>query len=131
MEITWIVLSHLLPVVTSVLGVFGVFLAHKLLAKLGIQRTEAVDKFIDKQVGVGINVAEVAARKFLTEKGEKLASENKMAKAVDVVMAELKQAGLTNVAKDLVVARIESALEIGGHEPGVPSDPKGQLGENS
>jgi hypothetical protein len=124
MDILWVVAQNALPLVLAVLGILGVFLAHKLLGRLGIQRSEAIDKLIDKAVNVGINAAEVAARKHLTAKAEALTSENKMAKAVEVVMGELKQAGLTKVAQDLVVARIESALEAGGHEPGVPSDPK-------
>jgi hypothetical protein len=126
MDIVWTVLNHLLPVLLAVGGIFGVFLAQKLLAKMGVQRNEAIDKFLDKSINTAINFAEVAARKHLVAQGEALSSENKMAKAVGVVMTELKQAGLTKVAQDLIVARIESALEVGGHGPGVAvdNDPK-------
>lgn len=123
MEVLLVILNHLLPVIAGVLALLLAAGAKKLMDKWGVERSAQVDAMIDDYVGKGVDYAEVLARKYLKDNGSAMASSSKKAKAVNVVMGELKQSGITNVAEDLVVARIESWLEVNGHEPGIPSDP--------
>lgn len=118
MEILLTILTSLLPVLASILTVLGVALAKKLLDKWGIERSERVDAMIDKYVGIGVNTAEVAGRKYLEATNASLAGSEKKNKAIKVVLDELNQSGITGVAEELISARIESWLETKGHTPG-------------
>ena len=124
MEILLVVLNHLLPVIAGVLSILVMAGLKKLMDKWGIERSDRIDTMIDTYVGKGVDVAEVAARKYMEANGAALTSNTKRAKAINVVMQELKQSGITGVAEDLIVARIESWLEVKGHNPGVPSNPE-------
>lgn len=118
MEILLLVLNYLLPVIAAILTIIAPVLVKKLLDKWGIERSERIDAMIDKYVGIGVNAAEVAGRKYLLANHGGMSSDDKKAKAIKVVMDELKQAGVTGVATDLVSSRIESWLEDKGHKPG-------------
>jgi hypothetical protein len=124
MEILLVVLNHLWPVIGGILAILLAAGAKKLMDKWGIDRSEKIDNMIDVYVGKGVDYAEVVARKYASENGIKMAGGSKKAKAVNVVMEELKQSGITGVAEELVVARIESWLEVKGHKPGIPTDPE-------
>ena len=129
MDIALVVLNYLLPVIFGVLALLGVFLVKKLLDKLGVERSAKLDAMIDTYVRKGINYAEAMANTYMTQHNEKMGGASKRAKAVKVVMDELKQSGVAGVAEDLVVARIESMLVEDGANPGIPSDP--QTGESA
>lgn len=124
-DILVIIAPYLLPVALGILAILLIAGVKKLLDKWGIERSDKIDDMIDKYVNYGIDFAEVAATKYLADAGEKLPSDDKKNKAIGVVMEELKQAGITDVAEDLVSARIESWLLGTGHKPGLPSDPQG------
>jgi hypothetical protein len=124
MEILLVILNHLLPVIAGVLAILLAAGAKKLMDKWGVERSAKIDAMIDDYVGKGVDYAEVIARKYIAENGSAMAGGDKKSKAVNVVMEELKQAGITNVAEELVVARIESWLEVKGHQPGIPSAPE-------
>ena len=130
MEILLVILNHLLPVIGGVLAILIVAGLKKLMDKWGIDRSAAIDTMIDTYVNKGIDVAEVAARKYMQENGAKLDSGDKKTKAINVVMEELKQSGITGVAEELVVGRIESWLEVKGHNPGIPTAPE-SIGESA
>lgn len=127
-EILLTIAPYTLPVVLGILTVLLIAGAKKLLDKWGIERSDKIDEMIDKYVNYGIDFAEVAATKYLQAQGEKMNGNDKKAKAIGVVLEELKQSGVTGVAEDLISARIESWLKVDGHNPGVPSDP--QSGES-
>lgn len=118
MEILLLVLNYLLPVVAGVLAIVLPVLVKKLLDKWGIERSDRIDAMLDKYVGVGVNAAEVTARKYLQARNASMSGEDKKAKAIKVVMDELQQSGITGVAEELISARIESWLEVDGHKPG-------------
>ncbi len=124
MEILLVILNHLLPIIGGILTILVVAGAKKLMDKWGVDRSEKIDTMIDTYVGKGIDYAEVIARKYMAENGNKMTSGSKKSKAINVVMEELKQSGITGVAEELVVARIESWLEVKGHKPGIPSVPQ-------
>lgn len=121
MEILLLVLKYLLPVIAGILAILMIVGVRKLMEKWGIERSERIDAMIDTYVHKGVNFAEVMARKYMTKNLDKMGGTSKRAKAVTVVMDELKQSGITDVAEDLVVARIESWLEDKGANPGIPS----------
>ena len=130
MEILLIAAPYLLPVLVTIMTILLVAGSKKLLDKWGIERSDKVDSMIDKYVSYGVDFANVAATKYLSSQGEKLSGRSKKAKAVNVVLEELKQSGVTGVAEELISARIESWLVTDGQNPGVPnSDP--QIGENA
>jgi len=130
MEILVLVGQWLLPVIAAALALLLAAGAKKLLKKWGVEASVNLDAMIDDYVRKGVNVAEVTARKYLSATQTKMSGDSKQAKAVKVVMDELHQSGISGVAESLVVARIESWLEDGGHEPGIPSAPK-STGESS
>jgi hypothetical protein len=123
MEIALVVLKYLLPVILGVLALLATVGVKKLLEKWGVERSAKVDSMIDDYVKKGIGFAESWANHFMTENGAKAAGTDKKAKAIEVVLGELKQSGLTDVAETLIVARIESMLVDKGDNPGIPSDP--------
>ena len=123
MDILYLVLEWLLPVLAGVLSILLAALAKKLLEKMNIDSNEKIDRLIDDYVAKGVGVAEVAARKYLVANNTKLPSEAKRAKAVKVVLDELRESGITDVGEQLIVNRIESWLELKGANPGVPSAP--------
>ena len=124
MDVLLIILDYLLPVIGGIASILLVAGAKKLMDKWGIERSVRIDSMMDDYVHKGINYAEVTARKYLAMNGEKMNGVSKKAKAVNVVMAELKQAGITNVAEELIIARVESWLEDKGHKPGADPDPE-------
>jgi hypothetical protein len=124
MEILLTLLNYLLPVIGSILALLLAAGAKKLLDKWGIERSDKIDAMLDKYIGIGVSSAEVAATKYLAATGSKMPGGNKKTKAIKVIMEELKQSGITNVAEELVSARIESWLLGNGHKPGVASDPE-------
>jgi hypothetical protein len=123
MEIALVVLQYLLPVILGVLALLATVGVKKLLDKWGVERSERVDAMIDDYVKKGIGFAESWANHFMAENGAKASGTDKRAKAIGVVLGELKQSGITDVAEDLIVARIESMLVEKGDKPGIPSDP--------
>jgi len=123
MEIAIVVLQYLLPVILGVLALFATVGVKKLLEKWGVERSAKVDAMIDDYTKKGVNFAQSWANHYFAANAAKPASEDKKAKAIAVVLAELKQSGITDVAEDLIVARIESFLVEKGDNPGVPSDP--------
>lgn len=130
MDVLLVMLDNLMPVIAGILAILLAAGAKKLMDKWGVERSAKVDAMIDDYVRKGVDYAEVIARKYMAENASSLSGSSKKAKAVKVVMDELKQAGITNVAEELVVARIESWLEVSGKEPGIPSSPKSP-GENA
>lgn len=124
MEILITIAPYILPVLASVITILLVAGSKKLMDKWGIERSDRLDTMIDKYVNIGVDTAEVSARKYLEIQGAKMDGESKKTKAIKVVMDELKQSGVTNVAEELVSSRIESWLEVKGHVPGTPSDLK-------
>ena len=101
-----------MPLLATIATAAVVALAKKGIDKLGVTRSQEIDDMIDKYVGIGIGYAERWANSKLSGDG-KPASEDKLALAVKTVAGELDQSGITGVAEDLIVARIESALEGG------------------
>ena len=124
MEILVALGPYIFPVLASVLTLLLAAGAKKLFEKWGVERSDRIDAMIDKYVGIGVNYAEVAARGYLAAHGEKMTGASKKGKAIGVIMEELKQSGITDVAEELISARIESWLEDDGHEPGISSDPE-------
>lgn len=124
MDIFLIVVEYLLPLIASVLTVVIAAGAKRLFDKWGIERSQTVDAMIDDYAKKGVDYAEVMGRKYLADNNAKISSRSKMSHAVGIVMRELKQAGITNVAEELVVGRIEYWLESTGKQPGVPSLPE-------
>lgn len=124
MEVLLVVLNYLLPVIAGILAILLAAGSKKLMDKWGIERSEKIDKMMDTYIGKGVDYAEIAARKYLDTRGAALSGEDKKAKAVKVVMDELAQSGVTGVAEELVIARIESWLEQTGKEPGIKSSPE-------
>lgn len=100
--------QFLLPIVGTVLTIIISYLLKRLIDKMGIQRSEKIDDMIDKYVNIGITYANRAAEKKLG--GLTYDSKDKLALAVKTVAEELKQSGIKDVAEQLIVARIESAL---------------------
>lgn len=111
MEVLTTLLPYVLPLLATLLTILVSVGVKKLIDKFGLDRTERVDDLIDKYVGVGINYAEVMARSYLSNTGDKMPSLTKKQKATKVVMNELKKAGVLDVTQELVSARIESWLE--------------------
>jgi len=105
------VLAGILPLLATVLTVAVAALAKKGVDKLGIKRSQDIDDMIDKYVGIGVGYAERYAKSKLAADGTKVGGNDKLALAVKSVMGELDQSGIKGVAENLIVARIESALE--------------------
>jgi len=108
MEIGLTILGYLLPIIAAALTLFAIAGVRKLLDKLGLERTEKIDDLIDKYVHLGVDTAEMAGVNYLKSRGEKMPSEDKKLKAVKVVMNELEQSGIKDVAEELIIDRIES-----------------------
>ena len=121
LEVLVLVGSWALPVIAGILTMLAIVGVKKLLDKMGIERSEKVDDMIDKYVNMGINVANVAGTKWLETQGVKMASGSKKARAVKVVLDELEQSGIKDVAESLISDRIEHWLEKRGEKPGIPS----------
>ena len=102
--------AALLPTLSVIVAAALVALAKKGIDALGIKRSKDVDGMIEKYIPIGIGYAERWASSKLSGEG-KPASEDKLAIAVKTVMGELDQSGITGVAEDLIVGRIEAALE--------------------
>jgi len=130
MEILLLIVSNLMPVIAGVLTILIAIGSKKLMDKWGVERSEKIDGMIDTYVKKGVDYAEVIARKYIAENSVPMTGPSKKAKAIKVVMDELKQSGIAGVAEELVVARIESWLEVKGHKPGTPSVPE-SVGESS
>lgn len=120
-----------LPLLGGLLVILGIAGVKKLLDKMGVERSEKVDGLIDRYVRMGISAAEVAGKKYLVTQGVKLASGSKKSRAVSTVLRELEQSGIKGVAEDLISDRIEHWLGVDGFEPGVPSDPQQEDGEDA
>lgn len=102
--------SFLLPVFGSLLTIFAVALAKKILDKIGLDRSEKVDGMIDKYVSLAVNSAERFAKKKLD--GRDMKGSDKLTMAVSTVLRELDQSGIKGVGEDLIKHRIESYLEL-------------------
>jgi len=124
MEILVMVGSWLLPLLASLLTILAIAGLKRLMDKWGVQRSEKVDDLIDRYVRMGINVAEVAGRKYLENQGARLTSGSKKSIAVGSILRELDQSGLKGITEELIAGRIEHWLERDGLKPGIPSDPQ-------
>jgi len=103
-------LEGFLPVLATIATTALVLLIKKGIDKMGVTRSQEIDGMIDKYVGIGIGYAErFASSKFGGD--AKVSGSDKMSLAVETVVGELDQSGITGVATSLIVARIESALE--------------------
>jgi hypothetical protein len=102
------VLGAIMPILAGVITLALTALVKKGVDKLGISRSQEIDTMIDKYVGIGINYAQKAASNKLD--GRSHDGKSKMTIAVKTVLDELNQSGITGVAEDLIVARIENAL---------------------
>ena len=111
MEILALVGQYLLPVIAAILSIVLAALAKKYIGKLGIERSEKVDAMIDKYVDIGINAAERAGTVYLKANKMKLPGSTKKFRAIETVLEELKQSGVTDVGKELIATRIESWFE--------------------
>lgn len=100
----------IMPFLATIAVAAIVALVKKGIDKLGITRSQDIDDMLDKYVGIGIGYAERWAKSKLSGEG-KPASQDKLAIAVKKIVGELDQSGITGVAEDLIVGRIEAALE--------------------
>lgn len=116
MEFLLPILDWVLPIAAAVLTLLLAALAKKHIGKLGIERSAKVDDMIDRYVAMGVDAAEGAAKTAIKAKTGKMRSEDKKATAVNVVLKELEQSGIKDVAEELISARIEALLE--GKESG-------------
>ena len=116
MEILLLFLEFALPILSVILTIVAAALAKKWLKKLGVESSEKVDAMIDNYVEKGVLAAERAASAYITVSQGKMPGGDKKAHAIKVVLGELEQSGLKDVAKELIAARIEAYLE--GKEPG-------------
>lgn len=112
MEIASQVFGFLLPIIASVLTIVLSRLAVKAMDRMGVEHSKEVDAMIDKYVGIGINYAQQYAEKKLGGDVD-VSGSDKKALAVKTILAELDKSGLKNVAHDLIVGRIEAALQSG------------------
>lgn len=121
MDILLIILTHLWPILAGVVTILLAAGSKKLLDKWGLERTAQLDTMIDNYAEKAVAYAEVMGRHYLKASGKPFNGSSKKAQAVSLVMKELEKAGVTNVAEEVVSARIESWLEVKGYNPGVPS----------
>jgi hypothetical protein len=104
-------LDFLLPTISAILTALAIVGVKAALDKVGIARSKEIDEMVDKYVKVGVNYAQRYAEKKLD--GRDLTPEDKLGIAVKTVLGELEQSKIKNVAHDLIVGRVEAALQTG------------------
>lgn len=124
MEVLLVILTHLWPIIAGVLTILIAAGSKKLLDKWGLERSAQIDGMIDNYAQKAVDYAEVLGRNYLTLNSTKLSGASKKANAVSMVLKELEKSGITNVAEQVISARIEHWLEVKGLNPGIPSDPE-------
>lgn len=101
-------LKFLLPVFSSILVVVLTALVKRWVDKMGLDRSERIDSFIDKYVKIAVDSAEKISSSKLTAE---IKGNDKLRLAVSTVLEELEQSGLKGVGEDLIKARIEAYLQ--------------------
>lgn len=104
-------LDFLLPTIAAIIAALAIAGVKAALDKMGVQRSKAIDDMIDRYIPIGINYAQRVAEKKLD--GRDLQSNDKLGIAVKTVLGELEQSGIKSVGEDLIVSRIEAALQSG------------------
>lgn len=113
MEAVLLILKWLLPVLSTVLTLIATAMARKWLKKLGLEEAAKLDSMIDDYVSKGVNAAERWANNQINVA---IPGSMKKQKALSIILDELAQSGIRNVAVELLSNRIEAYLE--GKEPG-------------
>ena len=104
-------LDFLLPTISAVLTALAIVGVKAALDKMGVKRSIQVDDMIDKYVKIGVNYAQRYAEKKLD--GRDVTPQDKLGIAVKTVLGELEQSKIKGVAHDLIVSRVEAALQSG------------------
>lgn len=105
------IFNWLMPILAPILSALLIYAAKRALDHFGIKQSQQTDEMIDKYVTIGVNYAQRFAEKKLG--GKEVNNEDKLELAITTVLGELEQSGIKNVGRDLIVGRIESALQVG------------------
>lgn len=103
------ILKGVIAVVAPLLTILIVALMRKALQKAGVETNLATDALIEKHTKTVVEYVNRIAEQAIDKK---LTGPEKSSLAVSTIMAELKKAGITNVAEDYVKLKIESYLEL-------------------
>lgn len=108
------ILNVLLPLLVSVLvPVLSYFVARALQtfrAKTGMQLSAEVEFALDKAIKDGVLAAEQWALALVKQGGEKPSGLRKLDEALSFVDAEVKRLGLPELARDVLVSKIEAEV---------------------
>lgn len=106
-------LLQILPVLVDTLAlpltILVGILVVKLLKKVGVDETSAIEALVTEVVNQGVKYAEQEAAK-LAEKGDLADSGTKMELATTFILAQIESLGLAELASDELVRRIEAAV---------------------
>jgi hypothetical protein len=101
-----IVIEICVPVVVVLIG----WIIKKLAKKLEAEELVKREELIDKLVLTAVTYIEKITRTLEIKHAQTLASEDKLAKAVQHIRVELRKHNLPEIAGKLLEARVESAL---------------------
>ena len=114
--ITLQILNFIIPLAAAAITTAVTILLKAWIKKLGIDKAQKLDGMIDDYVEKAVDAVERAALAYTANSPNvsgtsKVPSATKKQRAVGIVIEELKQSGVRDVAENLIANRIEAALE--------------------
>lgn len=126
----WMVLLDFLvqlsaPLVTTILGVLGTWVARKLTRKWEAEKQESLARLMEGTLMAGVAYAEEQARKACRAGGIRTEGTAKLQTALDFVRMQWGQSGLPEIAEGELRQLIESRVQRERARPDgvIPSDP--------
>lgn len=108
--------QYILPALITTVGGILLYVIKGLLnkygAKLGLETQGKLAELLQSSVAQGVAYAEQWAKNRQKELGDvtKVASQDKLAKAIEFVLADLKRSGVVDVAEKTIRDKIEACL---------------------
>jgi len=111
MDSFWNVLPVVIEIVLPALTLLVVWVCRKFAKKLDLQNTEQLDVVVECVVRRAVDAVEQLAQTAKKQGEAAMTSNNKLARAIDLTLEELKALGVTELAKTALTARIEACLQ--------------------
>jgi hypothetical protein len=121
MEGLWSILPVVISIIAPALTLLVAWVCRKIATKLDIQNTHHLDALIDAIVRRATDAVEQLSQAAKKRGDAAIASGDKLAMAIGMVLAELKVLGLPELAEAVITERIEAYLRINSEwEEGSP-----------
>jgi hypothetical protein len=130
MEGLWSILPVVIEITLPVIVLLVAWICKKVAKKLDLQNKQQLDVVIESIVRRAVEAVEQLARVAKKRGDEAMTSNNKLARAVDLILIELKAMGLPELAKVALTARVEACLQ-NMHEWEELQEPTEPLGDDS